>query len=84
MTMPASGRQRTYNEGPVLLNMELTLIRFMPEPDSFVAPDTVTFKDDDGSVYVPPRDLILPRQLAIEAFRGWLIDQAHPPMLRWD
>jgi len=51
---------------------------------AFVAPDTVAFKDDDGSLYVPPRNLILPRQLATEALRAWLIDQEHPPMLRWD
>jgi hypothetical protein len=51
---------------------------------AFAVPDTVTFKDDDGSIYVPPRELILPRQLATDALRAWLIDQEHPSMLRWD
>jgi hypothetical protein len=51
---------------------------------AFVAPDTVTFKDDDGSIYVPPRELILPRHLATDALRIWLIDQEHPSTLRWD
>jgi hypothetical protein len=51
---------------------------------TFVPPDTVTFKDDDGSAYHPPRELILPRRLATDAFRAWLVDQEHPPILRWD
>lgn len=51
---------------------------------AFVVPDTVTFNDDDGSIYVPPRELILPRQLATDALRAWLIDQEHPSMLHWD
>lgn len=54
-------------------------------PDStFVAPDTVEFKDDEGSLYRPPREHIVPRQLATEALRAWLVDQEHPPMLRWN
>lgn len=51
---------------------------------AFVVPDAVTFKDDDGSIYVPPQELILPRQLATDALRAWLIDQEHPSMLSWD
>ena len=54
-------------------------------PDStFVAPDTVAFKDDDGSLYYPSRDLVLPRQLATDALRAWLVDHEQPPMLHWD
>lgn len=51
---------------------------------AFLGPDTVAFKDDDGSLYVPPRELLLPRQLATDALRAWLVDQEHPSMLCWD
>jgi len=51
---------------------------------TFTAPDTVAFKDDDGSSYHPAGDLIVPRQLAMDALRAWLSGHERPPMLQWD
>ena len=51
---------------------------------TFAVPDTVAFKDDDGSSYHPAKDLIVPRQLAMDALRAWLSGQERPPMLQWD
>ncbi len=53
-------------------------------PDStFANGKTTTFKDDDGSLYTPSSELVLPRELALNAMRAWLIDLEHPCFLRW-
>jgi len=53
-------------------------------PDkAFATGKTITFKDDDGSLYTPPSELVLPRKLAIDALRAWLIDLRHPSFLHW-
>lgn len=43
----------------------------------------ISFKDDDGSLFTQSSELVLPRELAMEAFRAWLIDQQQPGILRW-
>lgn len=53
-------------------------------PDSSLAiGDTIAFKDDDGSLYTPASELIVPRELAVRAIHAWLIDLQHPSFLRW-
>lgn len=54
-------------------------------PDSNLAKGLVmTFKDEDGSPFTVSSELVVPRELALEAMRAWLIDQKHPPVLRWN
>ncbi len=53
-------------------------------PDStFAIGKTITFRDDDGSLYTPSSELVLARELGINAFRSWLMDLQHPSFLRW-
>jgi hypothetical protein len=51
---------------------------------TFMAPVNIAFKDDDGSLFHPSRELIVPRQLAVDALRAWLSGQERPTMLHWD
>ncbi|WP_156368572.1 hypothetical protein [Duganella sp. Leaf61] len=51
--------------------------------NTFAIGKTITFKDDDGSLYTPSNELVLPRELALSAMRAWLIDLKHPSFLRW-
>ncbi|WP_426103130.1 hypothetical protein [Massilia sp. TSP1-1-2] len=54
------------------------------DPDSISAnSNTISFKDDDGSIYTPSSELVLPRELAVRAIHAWLIDLQHPSFLRW-
>ena len=53
-------------------------------PDSALANNnTVSFKDDDGSLYTPSSELVLPRELAVRAIHAWLLDLKHPKFLNW-
>lgn len=53
-------------------------------PDSTLAKsNTVSFKDDDGSLFTPPSELVLPRELAVRAIHAWLLDLEHPSFLNW-
>jgi hypothetical protein len=53
-------------------------------PDSSSAiGHAIAFRDDDGSLYTPLSELVLPRELAVRAIHAWLIDLEHPSFLRW-
>ncbi|MFC0348602.1 hypothetical protein [Undibacterium danionis] len=51
---------------------------------TFANGKVITFKDEDGSLFTQSGVMILPRQLAIDAIRAWLIDLNHPSFLRWN
>jgi hypothetical protein len=54
------------------------------DPDSAFAPgNSITFRDDDGSTFTETGAAVLPRELAVEALRAWLIDLKHPSFFRW-
>ena len=50
---------------------------------TFANGKVITFKDEDGSMFTQSGEVILPRGLAIDAIRAWLIDLNHPSFLRW-
>lgn len=53
-------------------------------PDGTLAKsNTVSFKDDDGSLFTPSSELVLPRELAVRAIHAWLLDLEHPSFLSW-
>lgn len=53
-------------------------------PDgAIVVNHPVTFRDDDGSPYIPSSELVLQRELAMRAIHEWLVDLKHPSFLRW-
>ncbi|WP_215409369.1 hypothetical protein [Janthinobacterium sp. JC611] len=45
--------------------------------------NVISFKDDDGSLYTPSSELVLPREAGIRAIHTWLIDLEHPGFLHW-